>query len=100
MSLPITRSTSLGKSSQVSSVIGWLVALGVVIVLAIEFGPSLIHAMRTVFVQVDAGGSKISNLGVDATFAAIVGVIVIAVGLAVRERKTEQQNDDDIHDVR
>lgn len=98
MSLPITRTTRVTKTAHAASLAAGLVAATVVLALAVTYGPAVVHLFHRVFVQVGTGGSKISNLGIDAVFATVIGVIVLAIGLAVRERRADE--DKEIFDVR
>jgi len=102
MSLLTARTTPITKSAHTTSIAAGLLALPVALLLAAAYGPAVVHsvfhAFRTVFLEVTTGGSKISNLPVDMAFAAIVGVIVVAISLAVRERRSEQ--DKEVFDIR
>ncbi|MGN6162449.1 MAG: hypothetical protein ACTHOG_12210, partial [Marmoricola sp.] len=96
------RTTPITKSAHTTSIAAGLLALPVALLAAAAYGPAVVHgvfhALRTVFLQVCTGSSKISSLPLDAAFAAIVGVIVLAIGMAVRERRAEE--DKEVFDIR
>ena len=98
MSLLTARNTQITKSAHTTSIAAGLLALPIALVLAAAYGPSVVHFVANVFVRVGTGSSKISNLPVDAAFAAIIGVIVLAIGLAVHEYRADE--DKEIYDVR
>ncbi|MGN6724197.1 MAG: hypothetical protein ACTHJM_16435 [Marmoricola sp.] len=98
MSLLTARNTQITKSAHTTSIAVGLLALPIVAVLAAAYGPAAVHFLASVFVRVGSGSSKISDLSVDTAFAAIIGVIVVAIGLAVHEHR--QDEDKEIYDVR
>lgn len=98
MSLLTARNTQVTKSAHTTSIAAGLLALPIALVLAAAYGPAVVHYLANVFVRVATGSSKITDLPVDAAFAAIIGVIVLAIGLAVHERR--QAEDKEIYDVR
>lgn len=98
MSLLTARNTQITKSAHTTSIAAGLLALPVALVLAAAYGPAVIQFLGNVFVHVGTGSSKISDLSVDAAFAAIIGVIVVTIALAVHEHRNDE--DKEIFDVR
>lgn len=98
MSLLTARNTPITKSAHTTSIAAGLLALPIALVLAAAYGSAVVHFLATVFVRVGSGSSKISNLPIDAAFGAIIGVIVVAVALAVHEHRNDQ--DKEVFDIR
>jgi hypothetical protein len=98
MSLLTARTTPVTKSAHTTTIAAGLLALPIALLLAAAYGPAVVHFLANVFLRVGSGSSKISNLPVDAAFAAIIGVIVVAIGLAVHEHRGDA--DKEVFDVR
>ena len=98
MSLLTARNTSTTESAHTTSIAVRLLALPLALLAAAAYGPTVANFVGHVFVQVGRGGSKISNLPLDAAFAAIIGVTVVAISLAVHEQRKDE--DRDVFDVR
>lgn len=106
MSLLITRNTPMNYDERMKRAdrrgvyaVGFYV--GVLIVIA-SFGPQLMTAAaparRVAQHAVAVVASHLSNVPLDAAFAAIIGVIVAVIGLAVRELRADE--DKAVFDVR
>lgn len=98
MSLLTARNTPITKSAHTVSIAAGLFVLPIALVLAAAYGASVVHFLATVFVRIGRGSSKISDLPVDAAFAAIIGVIVVTVIIAIHEYRADE--DKEIYDVR
>lgn len=105
MSLPITRNVPLSYDEQLKRADkrGVLaVAAFVLVILAVSFGSAaaqtVAHLVRSVTRSGVTAGSHITNVPLDAAFAAIIGVVVVAIGLAIRERRADE--DREVFDVR
>ncbi len=105
MSLLITRSTPLTYDERMRRTdrLGVVaVATITLAILAAAFAPATWHSVsyliRTVSHSGAVAGSRVSNLPLDAAFAAIIGVVVVAIGLAFRERRADE--DREVFDVR
>jgi len=105
MSLPIARNTlsSYDERMKRADRLG-VVAVGAfaVMTLVVAFAPAIwhgiSHVVRSVTHSGATAGSHITNVPLDAAFAAIIGVVVVAIGLAVRERRAGE--DREVFDVR
>ena len=105
MSFTITRNTltSYDERMKRADRLGVLaVAACTLVILAIAFlsanWQTVSHLVRSATHSVAAGGSHISNVPLEVAFAAMVGVISVAIGLAIRERQADE--DKDVFDIR
>lgn len=102
MSLLTARTTPITKTTHTTAIAAGMVALPIAALLVAAYGSAVVHgvarAFSTVFLHVATGGSKIADLSVDVAFTAIVGVIVVAISLAVREYRADE--DKELHDIR
>ena len=100
MSLPITRNTTATYAEQIKQDERLRpIAAGIVVVLlALAFGSAIVAAVVTFLDAAGRRGSHITDLPLDVAFTAIIGVVSVAIGLAIRERRAEA--DKEIFDVR
>jgi len=106
MSLLITRNTPMHYGERIKrgerrGIYAVAFYIGALIVVA-TFGPQMMSAAapaRRVVAHVAAAvAPRLSNVPLDAAFAAIIGAVVVAIGLAVRERLANE--DREVFDVR
>ena len=106
MSLLITRNAPTSYSERMKrgdrrgvAVVAFYVGA---LILVASFGPQIMNtaapARRVVAHAAAAVGSFFSNVPLDAAFAAIIGVIVVAIGLAVRVCLANE--DQEVFDIR
>ena len=100
MSLPITRNTTASYGEQIaqSERLRPIAAGVVVVVLALSFGSAIVAAVLTIVHAAGQGGSHITDVPLTVAFAAIIGVVSLAIGLALRERRMDE--DKEIFDIR
>jgi hypothetical protein len=103
MSLLITRNTPMNYDQRMKQAdrlgvyaVGFYVSA---LIIVASFGPQMMKAAAPVRRAVShAVASAFSSVPLDAAFAAIVGVIVVVVGLAIRELRATE--DKAVFDVR
>lgn len=100
MSLPITRNTtaSYGQQIKQDERLRPIAAGLVVVTLALAFGSAIVAFVVTSLHVAGGAGSHITDVPLDVAFAAIIGVVSVAIGLAGSERRANE--DKEIFDVR
>ena len=100
MSLPITRNTtaSYGEQIKQNERLRPVAAGALIVILVLSFGSAIVAAVLTIAHAAGRSGSHITDLPLDVAFAAIIGVVSLAIGLALRERRADE--DKEIFDVR
>ena len=102
MSLITAHSPRITKSAHTARTAAGLILLPVALLAAAAYGSVALHtvanAVRVAFKAVGFGGSQLSDAPIDGAFAAILGIVVTAIALAVHDRSREQ--DRDVFDVR